>query len=164
MHRLTNDDDVALPVRVVIRTAWLLACRSADIFAIEAHDIHESTQTFRFRIRGVKQAKPGSRGHYKWLEKIHLNAQMQEFWRTTTPSQETTPAAVYRVLHRYGYSLHSMRRGVATRAARCGVPLRTIRDLLGHESVRTTRLYVEPTDRQIETRRLLAAVRRVIHH
>jgi site-specific recombinase XerD len=72
--------------------------------------------------------------------------------RTGRPMHATTLVRVWQKLLRRagledrGYSLHSLRRAYATALLRHGTDIRTVADLLGHESIATTGAYLCPSE------------------
>jgi len=160
MRKLAGQVSIPLPVRVIIKACWLTGCRVADMFRLSPSDVVEGKRAFRLRLLGTKGAAPGGRGHWRWLQKDLLGSEHRRFWRVTVPSTQTTRSQVERILKKHGWGLHSMRRGVATAAAARGVPMRLIRDILGHASIRTTRVYVDPSEKQHEATTVMLAIRK----
>jgi integrase len=159
LFRATEQEDIAL--RITLRSIFLGALRVADIFRVRSDDVEVKHGVVRLRIRGAKGMGPSSRSYWRFIPLHPLGLGAAEWWSNHTPTTSLRPQEIQRWLQRRGYSKHSLRRGMAQAAMDNGASLRQIRDLLGHENMRSTRVYITPSTRMAEVQRNLKTIKKV---
>lgn len=142
-----------LETRCRIALCWTLGLRSGDPDHLRVRDIRRLSQSAALlRMRGVKGAKPGAEGYYRVVPFSGIGMILRKFLVIAREKaqglifQHSTKNHVIQALKRVDPKLsgHSIRRGAATMLASCGASLDEIRIFLGHQSLESTRLYIEP--------------------
>lgn len=157
-------------LRCRLALSWVLGLRAGDSIHIRASDILSITERGALlRMRGVKGQKPGAEGYYRALPLCGMTSRLRPFLEAARiqggslfPS--TTTRSVVRALKSVHPHLsgHSIRRGAATALRNSGASMETLRRFLGHQSVESTRLYVEPSLTQACFRKRLELQSRLV--
>lgn len=144
---------------LLARLAFSTGLRSAELASLRWRDIDFEQAVLVLDANNTK----GRRGRI-----IPLRQDVLELLRFNAKTADETVFDVtgaqgirYRwrcLAKRAGYprvGIHSARHTFATALLRAGADLRTVQDLLGHRSMRTTAMYLSPAE-SLETRRLLS--------
>lgn len=162
VRRIVRGASTAL--RHTIVSTYLAGLRVRDIFRVKPRDVRVEKCGIRLRIRGAKLMGPGSMSYWRWIPCRALGAEGTRWWSNgNTPALRTTMGQVTRRLKKFGYTLHSLRRGVATAAAHRGATMEQIQKMLGHESIASTRRYVEPSSYQRDARMIIHIANKLWH-
>ena len=140
---------------ITIQSIVLAALRVNDIFRVAPQDVTVQRTAIRLRIRGAKRQGPGARAYWRFIPRSLL-PHHGHWWKRHVPSTTTSKSRIRTQLAKVGLTLHSLRRGMAQMLADAGVPIKRIRDHLGHESEKATRRYVLPGETHIEIRQRMA--------
>ncbi len=131
-----------------------LGLRRAEALGLRLTDFHWQTQTLRVMGKGRRErdlplSQPVRKALKAYLrERPPVDSDTLFITRRGVPMTEKVIRAMIRRwckragLADRGYTLHSLRHGFATELSRRGVDVVTIRDLLGHENIATTSLYL----------------------
>lgn len=172
-HALVRDFSLPLRAKHAVILAWSAGFRIGDLGKLEHRDVSwPEPHTVTLRCRGLKGQTPGSRSYWRHVPLIGAASLLLGFLSTPQAPQtklfpipsEALRREVIAVLRRFDhrYSAHSVRRGVATALANQGISEFIIRDFLGHKDVSSTRLYIAPSPKQRNVRRMIAAVASVL--
>jgi len=151
----------SLKHRVVLMIAYGAGLRISEVCALQVGDI--DSQRMVIHVRDGK----GSKDRYVMLSE-RLLAVLRTYWRLTKPrgtflfpgmrgAPHLQPTTVQRMLQKVvvtcGFSKrvtpHVLRHCFATHLLEAGTDVRTIQQLLGHSSIRTTARYTHISTRQI---------------
>lgn len=147
--------------RVVLMIAYGAGLRISEVCSLQVGDI--DSQRMVIHVRNGK----GGKDRYVMLSE-RLLAVMREYWRLAKPHtsflfpgkrgaphlhQTTVQCMLHKVVAACGLSKrvtpHVLRHCFATHLLEAGTDLRTIQQLLGHTSIRTTARYTQISTRQI---------------
>lgn len=147
--------------RLAIITIWSLGCRVADVQRIQYKDLtpfslSRGNDVLRVRCRAFKGQKPGLLGYWRYIPRTPFTTPLITFLLKglNRPSDFLFPSQVYnrvvKALKRANPLLsgHSLRRGIATLLAAQGWSEKRIQAFLGHQSIVTTRQYIQPHPKQ----------------
>jgi len=137
---------------------WALGLRCSDSKSIRCSDILQLThEACLLRLRGAKGAIPGSESYFRATPLLGLTECLKEYLVKMVNSKgllfpSTQISQMLRAIKKSNnvYSGHSLRRGAATALANAGYSTEYIRIFLGHQSIQSTRLYVQPNLNQID--------------
>lgn len=141
-------------LRCRIALSWALALRSGDLQHIHGSDVLEVTNSAAIlRMRGVKMTQPGDEGYFRAVLFEGITTPLRAFLRNASrqPSSllfpHTTKRHLILTLKSVNRKLsgHSFRRGAATLLRHRGATLRSIKRLLAHKHIHTTRRYIHPS-------------------
>ena len=139
--------------RVVLMVAYSGGLRSSEITHLKAEDI--DSQRMLIRVREGK----GKKDRYTLLSKTCLN-ELRYYYRNERPVNWLFPSSnpdchihqntlnqIFRSAKKKagiskGIGIHSLRHTFATHLLENGYDIRTIQKLLGHESIKTTSIYL----------------------
>ena len=156
---------VRLPVRcVALTTIYALGLRLGEGLALEAGHVDHARRVVWVRDgkgardRGIPLPEPlYLRLRRYWKEERPASAAHHFFVRhdghaplDETTLQKTFTAARADARIEKHATIHTLRHSYATHLIEAGVSLRTIKDVLGHKSMRTTELYMHVTQPGIE--------------
>lgn len=174
LQTVLADTGVKKHIRDAIRFCWCLGLRAGDLEHIRRSDVLNQAglavgeKTAIIRMRGVKGMTPGARGYYRFLPLYGLALPLRKclvnfrgvkgrLFKATRPQ---IVAALRRTDPRY--TGHSLRRGVATLLAERGASTKQIRDHLGHQTSKSTRLYIQPSAAQRDAKRKAQVARLIL--
>jgi integrase len=151
-------------VRLGLRLLWGLGLRAGHVSRFRGvdivnHDTLEKDRVAILRARGLKGMCRGKRGYFKVLPFNGVCAPLlPHLLQKFAPKQILFPVRygeLVKALKRSNRSLtgHSARVGLATHMANRGASTRQIRDVLGHETSQSTRMYVLPRAMQRDIQR-----------
>lgn len=140
--------------RVMLKTAYSAGLRVGEVVKLRTQDIDSARMLIR-----VVQAK-GNKDRYTLLSPVLL-AELRRYWGTlklcspwlfpsTTIDKHITTGTVQRVFQNAkeksgvtkGKGVHTLRHSFATHLLEAGYDVRTIQLLLGHNSIKTTLIYL----------------------
>lgn len=142
---------------VVLETLALTGIRRAELFALQWQDIDFEAQTMRVRGKGMKERvlplqADLARDLWQLLHtRLPLHSQAVFLTQNGTPMQKDSLARVInRAISAAGLTdrvtAHVFRHTFATRLLRQQFDLATVRDLLGHDDIATTSVYVHSSE------------------
>lgn len=153
---------------LAITATWALGCRVEDIHRLQFKDmtafsLRRKNDVIRVRCRAFKGQKPGLLGYWRYIPLTNFTKPLIQFvlQGLRHQSQYLFPLPMYRkillALKRVNPTLtgHSLRRGIATLLACNGWSEKRIQAFLGHQSIETTRQYIQPHPTQANVLRHL---------
>lgn len=147
--------------RVLMMTAYASGVRVSELVQLQPHHIHAD----RLLIR-VNFGK-GHKDRYTLLSQ-RLLRELREYWKAYQPrtwlftnshndgplstgtASGTFDALKQRAGITHGHGIHSLRHSFGTHLMEAGVPLPTIKRLMGHKSINTTCIYMHVTAAHID--------------
>lgn len=171
VERAIQHPSTSATTGLAIALTWSLGCRVADVQRLQFKDmtlfsVQRKNDVVRVRCRAFKGQKPGLLGYWRYIPLTPFTKSVIRFIveGTNHPSEYLFPSSVYnrvvRALKSANPSLsgHSLRRGVATLLAFNGWSEKRIQAFLGHQSLETTRQYIQPHPIQANVRRQIEMV------
>ena len=152
--------DTGLRDRAILELLYGSGLRRAELAGLQVADVDEAAGELRVRGKGDKwRVCPVSGEALKWLAVwLHL----RDSWNPTSDvvflnrsGDGMGPKGVGEVVKKYAKGLgrkvtsHNLRQSFATHLLMGGADLRSVQELLGHESVATTQRYTSVTDADI---------------
>jgi len=147
--------------RALLMTMYAGGLRVSEVARLRVSDIDPQRMVIR-----IEQGK-GRKDRYVRLSP-YLHAVLQEYARAVHPDTvlfpsragggPLSPRSIYRIfvraktrarIHKHVYP-HSLRHAYATHLLEGGINLRVIQMLLGHRSLRTTQVYTQVADTQLQ--------------
>lgn len=158
-------------IRLALAFVWGLGLRAGHACRFQGRDLVNKTtldhdKVAILRARGLKGMRPGKRGYFKYLPLAGMcSPLLPHLAGEFRPKQRLLPVSrvqLVKALQRANPALtgHSPRVGSATRLANLGASHKVVRDFLGHESVQSTRMYVQPRAGQRDVMRKVAVASR----
>ena len=144
--------------RAILESLYSTGMRVSELVALNVHDVDQATATVRVRGKGKKDrvVPIGPRAiqaisHYLDLRKAAPANQRQdvESLFINKHGQRLSTRSVRRKLDKYllqagldlSVSPHTLRHSFATHMLRGGADLRSVQEMLGHQSLSTTQIY-----------------------
>lgn len=151
--------------RAMIETLYSAGLRVSELVGINIEDMDEYSEVVRIRGKGKKE-RLGSLGakaveaisHYLTKRAAALGRARKGPLFVNKSGGRLSARSVRRKLDKYlkvagidaRYSPHSLRHSFATHMLNAGADLRSIQEMLGHESLSTTQIYTHLTTRRLK--------------
>ncbi|MFC1905748.1 site-specific tyrosine recombinase/integron integrase [Chloroflexota bacterium] len=174
LERLLNSphisDEIGLRDRTILETLFSTGLRVSELVKLNRDHIDFERQEFSIRGKGGKiRVAFLSNTAAKWIKRylqIRKDSYKPLFIRYTGASDfqkggekmRLTVRSIHRIVAKYAkrcglpidVSPHTLRHSFATDLLIAGADLRSVQEMLGHESIRTTQVYTHVTNRHLK--------------
>jgi integrase/recombinase XerC len=150
--------------RAILETIYSSGLRIGELVALNAEDLDEFSEALRIRGKGKKErlVPLGAKALEAIAHYLHLRdgstARPRGALFTNKSGRRLSDRSIRRKLVRYlqiagidGHvSPHTLRHSFATHMLNAGADLRSVQEILGHESLSTTQIYTHLTTRRLK--------------
>ena len=160
------DDSTVLGARdrAILETIYSSGLRIGELVSLNAEDLDEFSEALRIRGKGKKErlVPLGGKalqaiGHYLELRNGSVGSRRGALF-TNKAGRRLSDRSIRRKLVRYlqiagiatHVSPHTLRHSFATHMLNAGADLRSVQEILGHESLSTTQIYTHLTTRRLK--------------
>ena len=168
----SDQDVLGLRDRAMLETLYSTGIRVSELVGLNAADIDIPGESLRVRGKGKKERMVPLGAHAMhaigvYVEKVNGDGRFGKEWRESPESaplfmnkhgQRLSSRSVRRKLDKYlreigldtTISPHTLRHSFATHLLENGADLRSVQELLGHQSLSTTQVYTHLTTRGVK--------------
>jgi len=152
--------------RAILETIYSSGLRISELVSLDVDDMEEATETLRIRGKGKKErlVPLGTKAMEALETYLKIRAETAEIG-TRGPlfvnkfAQRITARSIRRIFDKYlkqadlpaRVSPHVLRHSFATHMLSAGADLRSIQEMLGHESLSTTQIYTHLSHSQLKS-------------
>jgi len=151
--------------RAILETIYSSGLRIGELVALNLEDLDEFSEALRIRGKGKKERLVPLGGKALEAIRVYLRLSAAHFGRrdrgplfVNKAGKRLSDRSIRRKLNKYlvlagldtSISPHDLRHSFATHMLNAGADLRTVQEMLGHESLSTTQIYTHLTTRRLK--------------
>jgi integrase/recombinase XerC len=169
----SDKDVLGLRDRAMLETLYSTGIRVSELVGLNAEDLDEPGESLRVRGKGKKERMVPLGTHAmgavkKYVEMVQTDVRCASWWASggqnrplfvNKHGKRLSSRSVRRKLDKYlisagmdpDISPHTLRHSFATHLLENGADLRSVQELLGHQSLSTTQIYTHLTTQRLQT-------------
>ncbi len=168
----SDADVLGMRDRALLETLYSTGIRVSELVALDLEDLDEGGEALRVRGKGKKERLVPLGMHAlaaigRYMQMVRDDARYGRSWQSAEPrhplfmnkhGKRLSSRSVRRKLDKYlaeagldtDISPHTLRHSFATHLLENGADLRSVQELLGHQSLSTTQIYTHLTSKRLE--------------